>query len=90
MSKQTKKQCYVLLSILQIKKTLQNLEPLILREDLKLMKRFFVNQIAMKKGNYYFDTTGTIYGLGYGPKSNRNEFGHSVCKFANSQFSELQ
>ena len=51
---------------------------------------FFVNQIAMKRGNYHFDTTGTIYGFGYGPKSNCNEFGLSVCKFANSKFSELQ
>ena len=49
--------------------------------DLPLMKRYFVNQIAIKKGNYHFNTTGTVYGLGYGPKSNRKEYGHSVCKY---------
>ena len=47
------------------------------------MKRFFVNQIAIETGNYHFNTTGTIYGLEYEPKSNRNEYVHSVCKYAN-------
>ena len=81
-----KNQCYILLAIIHIDKTNQKSHPLILNEDLDLMKRFYINQIAIKKGNYHFNTTGTIYGLGYGPKSNRNEFGHSVCKFANSKF----
>ena len=40
----------------------------------------------MKKGNYHFNTTGIIYWLGYGLKSNRNKFGHSVCKFATSKY----
>ena len=81
-----KNQCYILLSIIHINKTNQKSHPLTLQEDLDIMKRFYINQIAIKKGNYHFNTTGTIYGLGYGPKSNRNEFGHSVCKFANSKY----
>ena len=54
------------------------MDPLIIDSELPLMKCLFVNQIAIKKGNGQFNTTGTIYGLGYGPKSNRNEYGHYV------------
>ena len=75
--------CYVILSIIKIDKLIQKTDPIIIDSDLPLMKRYFVNQIAIKKGNYHFNTTGTIYGLGYGPKSNRNKYGHSVCKYAN-------
>ena len=78
-----KEQCYVLLSIVQINKNCQKSQPLIFNNDLGLMKRFFINQISAKKGNYHFNTTSTIYGLGYGPKSNKNESGHSIGKFAN-------
>ena len=81
--KHGEERCYVILSIIKIDKQVQKQEPIIIESDLTLMKRFFVNQIAIKKGNYHFNTTGTIYGLGYGPKSNRNEYGHSVCKYAN-------
>ena len=50
------------------------------------MKYFLLNQISTtKKGNYHFNTTGSIYGFGYGPKSIRNEYGHSVCKCATSK-----
>ena len=82
----TKDQCYVLLSIIKVDKQTQNLPPIISKEDLPLMKRYFINQISAKKGNYHFDTSGTIYGLGYGPKSNRNTYGHSVCKFSNRKY----
>ena len=75
--------CYVILSIIKIETQIQKTDPIIVESDLTLMKRFFVNQIAIKKGNCHFNTTGTVYGLGYGPKSNRNEYGHSVCKYAN-------
>ena len=61
------------------------MNPLIFEDDLSLMKQFYNNQITAKKGNYHFNTTGTIYGLGYGPKSNQNKFGHSVCKYAASK-----
>ena len=47
--------------------------PLVTGDNMLLMQRYFVNQIAIKKGNYHFDTTGTIYGLWYGPKLNRNK-----------------
>ena len=78
-----KHQCFVLLSIIFMDKTQQNMQPMIKNEDIPLMKRYFINQITTKKGNYHFNTTGTIYGLGYGPKCNKNEFGHSIGKFAN-------
>ena len=78
--------CYVILSIIQIDKNIQESGSLIVEDDIPLMKKFFINQIAIKKGNYHFNTSGTIYGLGYGPKSNRNEYGHSVCRFANHKY----
>ena len=78
-----KEQCYVLLSIVQINKNCQKSQLIILNDNLVLMKRFFINQILVKKCNYHFNTTSTIYRLGYGPKSNRNMFGHSIGKFAN-------
>ena len=85
--KNKKNQCYVLLSVIQINKEVQKSDPIIYDKDLSLMRRFFINQIAVKKGsNYHFNTSGIIYGLGYGPKCNRNEFGHSVCKYANSKY----
>ena len=81
--------CYVILSIINVDKKMSETETLICDEDLPLLKRFYINQIAIRKGNYHFGTTGTIYGLGYGPKSNRNEYGHSVCKFSNRKLSNF-
>ena len=66
--------CYVILSIILVNKEMHKHESIIIGEDLPLLESFYINQIAIKKGNYHFDTTGTIYGLGCGPKSNRNEF----------------
>ena len=80
--------CYVMLSIIHVDKKMSKIATLICDGDLPLLKRFYINQIAIRKGNYDFDTTGTIYGLGYGPKSNRNEYGNSVCKFSNSKLSK--
>ena len=82
--------CYVVLSIIQIDKDTQYSGDLIVEDDIDLMKKYFINQIAIKKGNYHFNTSGTIYGLGYGPKSNRNEYGHSVCRFANSKYKKIR
>ena len=82
--------CYVILSIIQIDKDIKNSSQLIQDDDIPLLKKFFINQIAIKKGNYHFNTSGTIYGLGYGPKSNRNEYGHSVCRFANRKYQKMQ
>ena len=88
--KSNKDRCYIMLSIIKVDKEIHKSEPLIYDQDLPLLERFYINQIAIKKGNYHFDTTGTIYGLGYGPKSNRNEFGHSVCKYANSKYTNTK
>ena len=57
-----KDRCYMVLSIIQINKDMHKLEPLIVDDDLQIMKSFYINQI-IKKGNYHFDTIGTIYGL---------------------------
>ena len=84
--KHEKARCYAILSVIKMDKKVLKMKPIITQSDLPLMKRFYVNQIALRKGNYHFNTTGTIYGLGYGPKSNRNEYGHSVCKYANRKF----
>ena len=84
-----KDRSYVMLSIIQVDKEMHKTDPLIFEGDLPIMKRFYINQVALKKGNYHYNTTGTIIGMGYGPKSNRNEFGHSVCKFANSKLSNF-
>ena len=44
----------------------------------------FVDQIQLKNGNSHFGTTDIIYGLGYDPKSHRNEFGHSIDCYTKS------
>lgn len=79
-------ECYVLLSIIHMDKEEHKKAPILNQEDLILMKRFLINQISTKKGNYHFNTKGTIYGLGYGPKCNRNEYGHSIGKFATRKY----
>ncbi len=63
-------------------KSQQNIKPMITNEDLRLMKRFLINKITFKKGNYHFNTTGIIYGLDYGPKSNKKiwSFNWKICK----------
>ena len=78
--------CYVLLAMINLEKKVQNSKSFIDQDDLILMKRFLRNQISMTKKSYHFNTSGTIYGFGYGPKSNRNEYGHSVCRFATSKY----
>ena len=67
---------------MKVDEQIQNLAPVVSEDNIPSMKRYFENQFAVKNGNYHFDTTGTIYGLGYGTKSNQNKYGHSVCKFA--------
>ena len=64
--------CYLILSIILVNKEMHKHESIIIGEDLPLLESFYINQIAIKKGNYHFDTTGTIYGLGYGPTQQKN------------------
>ena len=77
--------CYVLLAMIHEDKKIRTSPSIIESNDLHLMKYYLRNQIATTTKNYHFNTTGIIYGFGYGPKSNRNEYGHSVCRFANSK-----
>ena len=53
--------CYVILSIIQVHREMHKMEPLISDEDLPSMKRFYINQIAVRKGNYHIDTIGIIF-----------------------------
>ena len=80
---------YVLLSMIHVEKKVLDSHSFIEQNDLQLLKRYHRNQIATTTKNYHFNTTGIIYGFGYGPKSNRNEYGHSVCKFATSKFNKF-
>ena len=79
-------ECYVLLSIVHIVKEEHKKPSILMEEDFMLMKRFLINQVCSKKGNYHFNTKGIIYGLGYGPKCNRNEYGHSIGTFATCKY----
>ena len=47
--------------------------------------KFYINQIRGGKNSYHFDTSGTIYGFGYGPKCHRNQYGHSIDRYSNSK-----
>lgn len=79
-------ECYILLSIIHIDKEEHKKASILKEEDFMLMKRFLINQVSSKKGNYHFNTKGIIYGLGYGPKCNRNEYGHSIGRFATRKY----
>lgn len=81
--------CYVLLSVIHVEKKVRNSQSFIEQNDLQLLKRYLRNQISTTTKNYHFKTSGIIYGFGYGPKSNRNEYGHSVCRFATSKFNNF-
>ena len=50
---------------------------------LQLVKKFYTSQIKPKHGVYHFGTSGTIYGLGYGPKFHQNKHGHSIDCYSN-------
>ena len=77
---------YVLLSCIQIEKKWQTKNILMTESRLAIAEKFYINQIKQKHGNYHFGTSGTIYGLGYGPKFHRNEHGHSIDRYSNSKF----
>ena len=40
--------------------------------DIQLANKFWINQLK-KDGSFHFDTTGTIFGLGYGPQYSIDE-----------------
>ena len=76
---------FVVLSMIQIQKKWNSREILMTNSRLQLANKFFVNQVKPKHGVYHFGTSGTIYGLGYGPKCHRNKHGHSIDRYANSK-----
>ena len=56
------------------------------KERLDISNKFYINQVKQKQGNYHYGTSGTIFGLGYGPKFYQNEHGHFIDRFSNSEF----
>ena len=57
--------------------------------DFEVAKKYYINQIKQNSGRYHFGTSGTIFGLGYGPKCHRNEHGHSIDRYSSSKFSNI-
>ena len=58
---------YVLIGIVEKNSDLKKNETLIDDEDLTLATKMWVNEIKTD-GSFHFDTTGKIFGLGFGPK----------------------
>ena len=77
---------YVLLSFIHVERKWKNENLLLNKEHLDLCKKFYVNQVKQKQGIYHYGTSGTIFGLGYGPKFYQNVLGHSVDRYSNSEF----
>ena len=76
---------YILLAAMQVSKQWQKNEILITDERYDLIKRYYVNQVKQNHNTYHFGTSGTIFGLGYGPKCHRNKDGHSIDRYSNSE-----
>ena len=77
---------YVLLASVHVAKKWMKNDILITDERYELISKYYINQIKQKQGSYHFWTSGTIYGLGYGPKCHRNKDGHSIDQYSNSKF----
>ena len=80
------RQGYVLLASIQVAKKWMKNDILITDERYELINKYYINQIKQKQGSYHFGTTGTIFGLGYGPKCHRNKDGHSIDRYSNSEY----
>ena len=80
------RQGYVLIAFIHLKKTWTEEKILLNDKQLDISNKYFVNQVKQKKGNYHYGTSGTVFGLGYGPKFHQNEHGHSIDRFSNSKY----
>ena len=80
------RQGYVLIAVVKVTKSWQKKKILLSEERFNLTSRFYINQIKQTHGAYHFGTSGTIYGLGYGPKCHRNQFGHSIDRYSTSKY----
>ena len=76
---------YVLLALIKVKKIWQNRDILMPQSKHELIKKFYINQIKNGSGSYHYGTSGTIYGLGYGPKFHKNQHGHSIDRYSTSK-----
>ena len=59
---------YVFIAAIRVTKSSQNKQALLTEERFNIVSKFYINQIKQSQGTYHFGTSGTIYGLGYGPK----------------------
>ena len=64
---ETKKKGHVLLAMAEKSEKVLKLGTFINSEDVKLANKLWVNQIKTD-GSFHFDTSGKIFGLGFGPK----------------------
>ena len=76
---------YVLLAMIKVKKKRQESNILMTQRNHQIAKNFYINQIKKGNNSYHYDTSGTIYGLGYGPKCHKNQYGHSIDQYSNSK-----
>ena len=76
---------YVLLALIKVKKIWQNRDILMPQSNHDVVKKFYINQIKNGSGSYHFRTSGTIYGLGYGPKFHKCQHGHSIDRYSSSK-----
>ena len=81
-----------MLATIKIKKEWHSKDIVMIEPRLQLVKKFYINQIKSKHGVYHFGTSGTIFGLGYGPKFHQNKHVHSIDRYSNRKsvfFSEF-
>ena len=52
----------------------------------EMVNKFHINQKKKNSSSYHFGTSGTIFGLGYGPKCHCNEHGYSIDRYSNSEY----
>ena len=73
---------YVLLAMAEKNEAMKKEEFTINHTDIELANKFLINQ-QKKDGYFHFDTMGTIFGLGYGPKYSIDEkTNQSIGQFA--------
>ena len=79
---ESKKKAYVLLAMAEKSDKVKKLGMFINSKDVDLANKMWVNQIKTD-GSFHFDTSGKIFGLGFGPKYFIDEKTNlSIGKFA--------
>ena len=78
---------YVILGTIQSEQSLRDLAKTFSVDDLNLSKKYLRNyQVVNSDKKYHFETTGKIYGFGFGPVYRYNpDTKYSIEKFAKSK-----